>query len=174
MKAIYILLIFFAFYAPELNGNVKNGLNRQNSRNPSPTQSVPLKTFSPAAISGTLTGWATWYSRESCRREGTGGRRILMANTQPLIDSHFTCALPTNITAKLNMKFGQQVRVTNLVNGRTTLLTFTDRGPGRRSRSQGTIIDITRAAFLALDGQLQSGRMSVSVEIYETHIPNNH
>jgi len=113
----------------------------------------------------TLTGWATWYSRESCRREGTGGRRILMANNKPLRDHLLTCALPTNITATLNMKYGHQVRVTNLESGRTALLTFTDRGPGRRSLSRGTIIDLTPAAFLAIGGKLEEGRIRIKLQV---------
>lgn len=112
-----------------------------------------------------INGYATWYSRKSCRREGTGGKRILMANNKPLNDHMLTCALPTNITATLNIKFGQQVRVTNLVNGRTTLLTFTDRGPGRRSRSRGTIIDLTPAAFRVLGGNLADGRLRIKLQV---------
>ena len=112
-----------------------------------------------------IAGWATWYSRESCRREGTGGRRILMANTRPLIDSHLTCALPTNITAVLSVKFGQRIHVTNLENGRTALLTFTDRGPGRKSRSRGTIIDLTPSAFLAIGGKLEDGRIRIKLQV---------
>jgi rare lipoprotein A len=89
---------------------------------------------------------------------------FLMANNKPLDDNALTCALPKETATAWSMKFGQQVRVTNLANGRTVLLTYTDRGPGRKSRSRGTIIDLTPAAFCALGGKLKEGRIKITVE----------
>ncbi|MFA5168736.1 MAG: septal ring lytic transglycosylase RlpA family protein [Candidatus Omnitrophota bacterium] len=104
------------------------------------------------------TGWATWYSRESARREGTGGARGLMANGRPLDDGAMTCAIWLR-----GKPAGQHFRVTNLSNGKTIIVHWTDRGPGHRSRLRGTIIDLTPAAFRALGGELAAGRMRVIV-----------
>jgi len=102
---------------------------------------------------------ASWYSRESCRREGTGGKDILMANGKPLNDSAMTCAV-------WNIPFRRKLRVRNLANGRTVIVTVTDRGPGKRSRSQGVIVDLTPAAMRELAGEkgIKQGRVMVEVE----------
>ncbi len=125
---------------------------------PTSKASTPSLTGLRKHHSASLTGWATWYSRASARREGTGGKQILMANGRPLNDLAMTCAA-------WNTKFGQRVRVTNLVNGRTVLVTVTDRGPGRSSRRRGVIIDLSQAAMLALAGQdgIKRGRIAVKV-----------
>lgn len=105
------------------------------------------------------TGLATWYCRDSCRREGTGGKEILMANGKPLNDSAMTCAV-------WNIPFGRKLRVRNLANGRTVIVTVTDRGPGKRSRSRGVIVDLTPAAMRALAGEdgINAGRVRVELE----------
>jgi rare lipoprotein A (peptidoglycan hydrolase) len=116
-----------------------------------------------------IVGWATWYSTNSCKLDdkirGIPPRKVfLMANNKPLNDHMLTCALPTNITSTLNMKFGQRIHVTNLVNGHTVLLTYTDRGPGRKSRSRITIADLTPVAFAALGGNLRDGKIKVKIQ----------
>lgn len=130
-----------------------------------PMQTAPMITSAPSNMptDSTRSGYATWYSRASARREGTGGKRILMANRKPLRDNALTCALPTKITTALNMKFGQRVHVTNLKTGHTAFLTYTDHGPGQKSRLMGTIIDLTPAAFVALGGKLAHGKITVKI-----------
>jgi len=104
-------------------------------------------------------GFSTWYSRKSCRHEGTGGKNILMANGKLLDDSAMTCAI-------WNIPFGRKLRVRNLDNGRTVIVTVTDRGPGKRSRSRGVIVDLTEAAMRELAGEegIKQGRVRVELE----------
>ena len=109
-----------------------------------------------------ITGMATYYTVSSARSEGTSG--ILTASGKRYDESKMTCALPKQTAQAWGLKFGQKVRVTNMANGRTALLTYTDRGPGLKSRSRGTIIDLTPAAFRALGGKLAAGKIKVKVE----------
>jgi len=112
-------------------------------------------------------GWATWYSRQSCRREGTGGKRILMANGQPLNDQALTCALW--ITNKLGGPLkpdGRLVKISRAGSSRTLTVAWTDNGPGRVPRSRGVVCDLTPAAMLALAGPagIKAGRVAVRLE----------
>ena len=62
--------------------------------------------------------------------------------------------------AHRSLPFGTRVRVTNLDNGRRTVVRINDRGPFRRGR----IIDVSRAAALAL-GMARRGIARVRLEI---------
>jgi len=121
-------------------------------------------------------GWATWYSRESCRREGTGGDRVLMANGKPLDDAAMTCALwLTNSTGRPLRPDGRIVTVRTVIapgttpngNHGTLRVAWTDNGPGSVPRSRGVIVDLSRAAMLALAGPegIRAGRVRVEVEV---------
>jgi len=105
-------------------------------------------------------GYATWYSRASCQREGTGGKQILMANGKPLNDNALTCAI-------WGIKFGTKIKVKNISNGLEAIVTVTDRGPGRKSRSRGTIIDLTPTAMRELAGEqgIKQGKIKVELEV---------
>jgi rare lipoprotein A (peptidoglycan hydrolase) len=61
--------------------------------------------------------------------------------------------------------WGRTIRVTNRLTGRSIVVEQWDLGPGRRAQSRGVVIDLTPAAFLALGGRLQAGRLSVSIEV---------
>jgi rare lipoprotein A len=61
--------------------------------------------------------------------------------------------------ASLTLRFGTRVRVTNLVNSKSVVVTINDRGPYVRGR----IIDLTHRAALAL-GFVQRGVTRVRVE----------
>jgi len=63
------------------------------------------------------------------------------------------------IAAHRTLPLGSQVRVTNLVNGRTTVVKIIDRGPFVRGR----IIDVSTAAASAL-GFRQAGVAPVRIE----------
>lgn len=63
------------------------------------------------------------------------------------------------IAAHRTLPFGSQVRVTNLVNGRTTVVTIVDRGPF----IQGRIIDVSPTAASAL-GFVPAGLAPVRIE----------
>jgi rare lipoprotein A len=59
--------------------------------------------------------------------------------------------------------FGTIVRVTNLANGRSVSVRVVDRGPNRRVRREGVIIDVSRAAAKQLDF-IEDGRARVRIE----------
>lgn len=113
-----------------------------------------------------LQGFATWYCRASCRREGTGGKQILMANGKPLDDQALTCALwLTNSRGRPRRPDGRIVTVRHVQTGRTIKVAWTDNGPGRVPRSRGVVIDLSRAAMVALAGEagIRSGGVEVEV-----------
>jgi rare lipoprotein A (peptidoglycan hydrolase) len=122
---------------------------------------------SPQSSAGATTGYATWYSRASCRREGTGGDRVLMANGKPLDDTALTCALwrltPRGTPRRPD---GGMWRVTALDTGRSVLVRWTDNGPGKRSRARGVVVDLSRGAMMALAGEqaIKAGRVRVKLE----------
>lgn len=126
-----------------------------------------------AAIAGgtncqaTAEGWATWYSRESCRREGTGGEKILMANGKPLVDSNMTCAIWRTLPdGRVKRPDSRLLKVTHLETGRSITVRWTDNGPGKKPRREGVIIDLTPAAMRALAGEdgIKQGRVRVKAE----------
>jgi len=89
-------------------------------------------------------GRASWYGAAFHRRPTAGGERF---------DLHrMTCAHRT-------LPLGSTVRVTNLVNGRSVLVTITDRGPFRRHRD----IDVSYGAARVL-GMVQRGVARVLIE----------
>jgi rare lipoprotein A len=62
--------------------------------------------------------------------------------------------------AHRTLPFGTRVRVTNLENGRSVVVTITDRGPFRKGR----VIDVSRRAAGKL-GFLREGTTRVRVEV---------
>lgn len=103
------------------------------------------------------TGFATYYTEKSCKREGTSG--IWTASGEPYVESAFTCALPD----RKGMYTLQLWKVTNVLNGKFVIVRQNDFGPGNGPRSKGVIIDLTPRAFKAL-GDLRRGKIRVRVE----------
>ena len=89
-------------------------------------------------------GRASWYGREFARRPTASGVRFDPAS--------FTGAHRT-------LPLGSKVRVTNLRNGRSVLLTINDRGPFHARRE----IDVSSGAARAL-GMLDRGVERVLIE----------
>ena len=85
-------------------------------------------------------GIASYYTVESCKREGTSG---IMANGKPLNDKAFTCA-------SWLYPFGTRLLVVNSVSGERVEVEVTDRGPAKKLVEQGRIIDLSKAAFESL------------------------
>ena len=118
----------------------------------------------------TVTGWATWYSLESCKlddkiRKVKPRTEFFTASRTPFSDSVVSCALPRDIANKLNVKYGNNIRVTHLNTGHTITVKYLDRGPGQTSRSTGVIVDLSIAAIRALAGEteIQAGRIQVQL-----------
>jgi len=99
---------------------------------------------------------ASWYSRASCAREGTGGADIRMANGRRLVDEDLTCAA-------WNYRFGTVLKVTNLRTKKSVTVTVTDRGPAKRLVRIGRICDLSRGAFERL-APLSEGIIPVKIE----------
>ena len=131
-----------------------------------PCGATTASTPASKASTPSLTGWGTWYCRASARREGTGGKNILMANGKPLVDTALTVAIPKKLMKAMNISLGSRVLVRSLAGNHTDILAMvTDHGPGRSSQRRGVIIDLSQAAMLALAGQdgINRGRIAVKV-----------
>jgi len=95
----------------------------------------------------TYTGIASWYSVK------TNGNNTKTASGRPLSNNAYTAAHKT-------LPFGTKVRVTSLFNGKSEVLTITDRGP----YIKGRIIDVTIGSAKRL-GFYGRGITKVKVEV---------
>lgn len=102
------------------------------------------------------TGTASYYTYESCVREGTSG--VWTASGERFNENDLTAAM-------WDVPFGTRVKVTNLRNGKSIVVKINDRGPARRLVKKGRIIDLSKGAFLAINGNLKAGIIPVKVEI---------
>src|SRR4029077_5054067 len=100
------------------------------------------------ADSAPSTGCASWYGDEFARRTTASGERF---DPDKLTGAHRTLPL------------GSKVRVTNLLNGRSVLVTINDRGPYRGRRE----IDLSYGAARAL-GMLHRGLARVRIAQVES------
>jgi len=102
-------------------------------------------------------GIASWYSSESCKREGTSG---IMANGRRLNDNEFICA-------SWDYPFNTLLCVTNMQNGKRVFVYVQDRGPAKRLYKKGRIIDLSKRAFSELLNKgetLNKGLLKVKIE----------
>ena|SRR5690606_9079459 len=63
--------------------------------------------------------------------------------------------------AHRKLPFGTKLKVTNPRNGKSVLVTVTDRGPFTKGRE----LDLTRRAFMEIASDKRSGTMSAKIEI---------
>ena len=118
---------------------------------------LALGLMTSSAWAAPISGTASWYDIASTVREGTGGSAHLTASGEPLNDAALTCALRSH-------QFGQSYRVCRVDQpSRCVVVRHNDFGPGRRPTSRGVVIDLSRAAFLALS-PLTHGLVNVTVE----------
>jgi rare lipoprotein A len=101
----------------------------------------PVKARKPAAGPAVQTGNASWYGPGLHGRRTASGQRF---NQNAMTAAHRT------------LPMGTRVRVRNLRNNRSVVVTINDRGPHARGR----IIDLSRAAARSL-GITGVGRVSV-------------
>ena len=88
-------------------------------------------------------GMASWYGHKFHGRKTASGEKF---------NKHAYTA------AHRNLKFGTSVRVTNLLNNKSVIVTINDRGPFVRGR----VIDLSRAAASAVDLK-GTGKVSLTV-----------
>ncbi|MGF1593777.1 MAG: septal ring lytic transglycosylase RlpA family protein [Kiloniellaceae bacterium] len=99
------------------------------------------------AVAATFTGLASWYGPRFHGRLTASGETFDMAS--------LTAAHP-------HLPFGSRVRVTNLANGRSVVVTINDRGPYVKPR----IIDLSHAAARRL-GFVDDGLAKVRLEVLD-------
>ncbi len=121
---------------------------------PSPTCSPPDDWLEHASLlqGGIEEGVASWYGRRRPRRRN-GKVMTVSADRQRFDPMAMTAAHRT-------LPFGTQLRVTNLVNGRTVVVRINDRGPQSRKR----ILDLSYGAAEEL-GMVRAGTTRVSVRL---------
>lgn len=93
-----------------------------------------------------MVGKASWY--------GPGFHGKITANGEIFDENAFTAA-------HKELPFGTKVLITNLNNGKSTLVTINDRGPYINGRH----IDLSRAAAGAV-GMIEAGVVDVKMEIF--------
>jgi len=124
---------------------VSNSAKSVESQPPKPKHAPAAKSRSTTAAGPSQTGLASWYGQRYHGRRTASGERFNM--------NAATAAHPT-------LPFGTHVRVTNLANGRSTVLRINDRGPFVKRR----IIDVSRAAAGKL-GFINDGLTRVRVQV---------
>jgi rare lipoprotein A len=109
---------------------------------------------SPAWASS-ITTECSYYTYNSCIREGTSG--VWTASGERFDENDFTAA-------SWDYKFGTLLRVTNQRNGRSVVVRVNDRGPSKRLYKNGRCLDLSKAAFEAI-APIKSGLATVTVEV---------
>jgi rare lipoprotein A len=97
---------------------------------------------------------ASYYTYQSCVREGTSG--VWTASGERFNENDFTCALRSR-------DWGGIYRVTNIETGRWVIVRHNDFGPNKKLHDKGRVIDLSKAAFAAI-APLRKGIISVKVE----------
>jgi len=103
---------------------------------PRPTFAAPIKAKVPNSAKSlrmNLVGTASWYGKRHQGRKMANGKRF---------DSHKLTA------ASWYFPLGTTIRVVNVKNGESVVVTITDRGPNRRLHR---LIDLSQAAAERLD-----------------------
>lgn len=101
------------------------------------------------------TGTASYYTRESCKREGTSG--IYTASGERYNENALTCAMRSR-------GFGKYYRVTNLANSKSVIVRHNDFGPSKKLHNAGRIIDLSKAAFAKI-ANLKQGVIPIEIEV---------
>ena len=88
---------------------------------------------------------ASWYSTECCKFNKDP--KCPTASGKSLYDLE---AQNVYFAASWDYRLGTKVRVTNLENGKSIVVTIEDRGPAKRLYNRGRVIDLGILAFEAL------------------------
>ena len=98
---------------------------------------------------------ASYYTKESCQKEGTSG--VWTASNEPYNENDLTCAMRSR-------DFGKYYRITNLGNNKSVIVRHNDFGPSKKLYEQGRIIDLSRKAFEQI-ADLKEGVIQVKIEL---------
>lgn len=96
---------------------------------------------------------ASYYTLESCLREGTSGIR---ADGRKLDDEELICA-------SWDYSFGTRLLVTNVANGKSVVVVVRDRGPNKKLYKKGRVIDLSKRAFSQI-ADLKQGIIQISIK----------
>lgn len=99
-------------------------------------------------------GTASWYSKDSCIKEGTSG--VYTASGKVFDENELTAASWFH-------PFGTRLIVKNLSNQKSVCVTITDRGPSKKLVKKGRIIDLSKRAFSRI-ANLKEGVVKVDVK----------
>lgn len=94
---------------------------------------------------------ASWYGIDDSTTD-----RWLTASGMPFDENAMTAA-------SYKYPLGSLVKVTNKANGGSVIVLINDRGPARRFRAKGRVIDLSRGAFKQI-ADLKTGIINVKVE----------
>lgn len=97
---------------------------------------------------------ASYYTYESCVKEGTSG--VWTASGERFDENDMTCAMRRR-------DWGTMFRVTNLANGKSVIVRLNDFGPNKKLHDKGRIIDLSKGAFEKI-ADLKTGVINVKVE----------
>ena len=104
-------------------------------------------------------GTASWYSTECCKYNPHNGCPTASGRSlNELVKNDVRYA------ADWVHPFGTRLRVTNLSNGKSTVVVVLDRGPAKRLVKAGRIIDLSKNAFSELANP-SFGLIKVKVEV---------
>lgn len=104
-----------------------------------------------------LEGYATYYTIESCLREGNTG---ITASGEQFDESKLTCALRSR-------RFGRHYVVYSPATGKSVVVRHNDFGPGKGPLNRGVSIDLSPTAFKAVCGDLKQGKCLVNIQEVE-------
>jgi rare lipoprotein A (peptidoglycan hydrolase) len=116
---------------------------------PAPTRPAGLQHAATYPVARTLIGVASWYGRQHAGRPTASG------------EIH---SLHLRTAAHRSLPFGTLLKVTNLRNGRTSVVRINDRGPFVAGRT----IDLSEQAARDL-AMLEDGLANVRLEILHNH-----
>lgn len=105
-------------------------------------------------------GLATYYTIDSCKREGTSG--IFTASGERFNEADLTCALPWKPDNKLYIVYSPETE-------KSIVVRHNDFGPGKGPRRRGVVIDLTPAGWHALGYKMlhENGNGEFKVNVME-------
>jgi len=112
---------------------------------PSICQTAYAAQTNDIVIEKTLTGDASWYMG------------FIVAGNKFFRNGHYA--------AMWDVPLGTKVRVTNLENNKSIIVTINDRGPNKRLVAKGRIIDLAAKAFYDLNGNFKPSTIRVKLDI---------
>ena len=112
-----------------------------------------LLAFCGPVLAADLT--ASWYSTESCKKEGTSG--IWTASGARFNENELTAA-------SWQYPFNTRLKVVNLRNNKSVIVKVTDRGPSKRLVRKGRVIDLSMGAFSRI-ADLKDGVIRIKMEV---------